>query len=446
MGMERCKILPWLAAFVSLAMLYALLNPPFQAPDEPAHLAGCLAVAQKGNISREDIEAEILEILPRFSFWSLVRFPAPDPVPHRFYEAPLLRMAPAQTSKAQFYYHFCGALLRISGVTHPIEALYFLRFIGILFAGTAFVLAMLSARTVFKTPALQAAAVSFFAVPQVAFMAGAVNPGTVAWVSGGLMIYGALQLILGEKRMLSLICIFAGLGLGLLSHRSALTVLPGAALAVLISLPISKTGMRPERKKYGVAFSAGLILSCFIGWVSVANVSPLLVRTLFYRLGQIMQRLTLQPVPGAGSWDWIRTFSHHLHKGIWLSLGWLKASGPSVIYSLFSIYYLSLIGILLLLMLRRNAALPNRKQLIILLAVVCGSIYGGIILFWLKKQLTQGRYLFPALSAFGILFTAGILGILPEKYMSRCALLITLTNWMTAVYVLWDVLVPYNYF
>ena len=70
----------WTLAVAFAMTLMGALNPPFQAPDEPMHLArAALRSGIRGTETLQSTEHEILGMLPRFRFWRYVRFPAPRP-------------------------------------------------------------------------------------------------------------------------------------------------------------------------------------------------------------------------------------------------------------------------------------------------------------------------------------------------------------------------------
>ncbi len=112
-----------MAAFVclSLAMglLFSVLIPPWQAPDEPRHVEYAIRLSEKGWFLQPDdlsyeLQREILASMREFDFWRLIGRDHPDPLPDSFVEdsflirsgtrfadeSPLYSLVPAVVFKA----------------------------------------------------------------------------------------------------------------------------------------------------------------------------------------------------------------------------------------------------------------------------------------------------------------------------------------------------------
>jgi hypothetical protein len=98
------------------ASLYALLVPPWQAPDEPGHMEyGCL-MARLGRppdaASRSTVlQAEIIHSLANHAFWQRVGQPTPNPLPPSFAAAPFLARSGTQIGDEPFLFYVPVALI-----------------------------------------------------------------------------------------------------------------------------------------------------------------------------------------------------------------------------------------------------------------------------------------------------------------------------------------------
>lgn len=157
-----------------VSALYALLTPPWQVPDEPAHVNYALHVARTGTLpvlQAGDYDAAYLEAI------KAAGFPPEMPVTPIRYES----------HQPPLYYLVGAVLLRIL-LPHTLagapswelstQAMYLLRFFSLLLGLSTLILTYLTVRRLFPAhPSLALAATAFVAfIPQhVAMMAGANN-------------------------------------------------------------------------------------------------------------------------------------------------------------------------------------------------------------------------------------------------------------------------------
>ncbi len=118
---------------------YALLVPPWQAPDEPGHYeAACLLSQARRPLTGDDLslplQREILTNLAQNRFWTQVRAPWPVPLPLSFAADPFLVRSGRQAGDEPPLYYLVPALICRSGL--PIETrLRLIRLFGALLFG-----------------------------------------------------------------------------------------------------------------------------------------------------------------------------------------------------------------------------------------------------------------------------------------------------------------------
>ena len=141
---RRWLLLVFLAGLTH-AGAYALLVPPWQAPDEPGHYeAACLLSQVKRPLTLDDLslplQREILANLAQHEFWTQVRAPWPAPLPLSFESDPFLYRSGRQVGDEPLLYYLVPALICRTGL--PIEArLRLIRLFGAVLFGLTGVVA-----------------------------------------------------------------------------------------------------------------------------------------------------------------------------------------------------------------------------------------------------------------------------------------------------------------
>jgi hypothetical protein len=438
---------PWIIAFISAVLLISIIVPPFQTPDEPTHLAECLSQSTCSGTSKEVIEESILDLLPRYEFWKLVQFPEPEQSPQRFYEAPLLRIRPSQSAKPLLYYRLSGWVLDLFQIQNPIDALFALRMMGCCFSLIVFGLCLAIIRASCPSYPAQITALSAMAVPQYLFMAGALNPAVLSWISAGFMILGSLYLLNPAFRYRSWVYIIGGFVLATVSHRAALTVLGAPIIAVLIRFTEYRRSLDKPLRIFVTA--ASLSAMSMAVWICITWCCPHLIRRCLITSIQTLQQGWIHLSPDAMNGAFWKQFWLHYHKSVWLSFGWLKIHASSWFYWLVvPAYLIPLIGYTRMLCSgnKRQIVSSNHKKLMILAIAAAGSLWGGALMFLLQGNLSQGRYLYAAWPAFAVLSATGWMEAFPVKYHRLVSVCVVFLTWSMAVYSIWGVLIPGYYF
>jgi len=174
------------------ALLYALLVPLWQAPDEPSHVEMACLVAERGFDLRPGdydpvLQQRLIRSLADHDFWRWVREATPDPLPTTFDGDPFLRRAARQVGDEPAWYY--AALAPICRLPVGLETqVYLMRLVSSGF----FVLTVLAVwwaavgiwpRALAPVVATAGAAAG---LPMLAFIGGAVNNDNLAMLLGAL--------------------------------------------------------------------------------------------------------------------------------------------------------------------------------------------------------------------------------------------------------------------
>jgi|GEM_PF-5917606 len=439
MGRILHPALLWFSVmWLCIAALTALLNPPFQCPDEPAHLAYSLYNAHERRLPLEHLEAVILELSASFRFWQLVDFPEPSSPPSRFYEAPLLRMKPTQLSKPTLYYSGMGTLLRFLRIDGPLPALIISRGVGLALSfGAAMLLLLIGGQTQKESSEWLLWACGLM-TPQYVYMAGAVNPANLAWLASAMTIYGSIRLLVKPDRVSGWLWGLTGIVLGLVSHRSSLLALPGFLLSIFLVLyRRSVRGTLLNRYRVAACIgSAGVMI-----WILISNRMPGLIRLMAHQI--ISQFRTLDWIVEGSPWnlEWWTRFGSHFGASLVLNFGWLKHPAPGWYYYLYILMLLPVVPGILILMQR------SRDRFVVDVWMVHGinivvAVCVVVLQFGLRHELTQGRYLFPVWPSIVMWVCAIWNEGIPSGYREPCRKAVFFLSLGMLLYSIAGVLIP----
>lgn len=432
--------LPWWAVFVTAALLYAVWTPMFMYPDEPTHLAGAMESADPA--AREALEGRILEEMTRHRFWRLAGVETPSAQPKTFYQSPLLRLIPTQFAKPMSYYRLTGGILRRTHTSSIQGSLLALRLLGVLTAAMAAFLAGLLIREIFPGSPWQAVAMAILAVPQYSYMAGAVNPGTTAWISGGLMMLGAIRLLQPERRFGGWFLAAAGMLLAMFTHRAALALLPAVALAAIWG----RSRLRTHRVPGWIWWPTGTMSSVI--FFLLLRLKPVQVRNMAIRFAELFHGLRIDLSPSFSDMAWQERFWSLLGRSSVMSFGWLSLDGPGWLYTVYALpaAAAALAWPAAALRLIRKPMTADRAQTWVLWAGALGMVWAAAGQYVVQGIFAQGRYLFAAWPVFGALAAAGWRALFPEKAHRGVIVCIVTAMWLLNMVVLYRFLIQGFYF
>lgn len=428
----RLILLIILSASLVLGIIYIIVTPPWQSPDEPTHFEYVKVLAEGeppwAPQPRPDLQETIIASLDRHDYWRYVREDRPSPLPTTFRETPFLFSAPTQIGKnPPLYYFFASLILRLSPALSVETELYRLRIFSLFFSITTVGLVWACAAEIFgsSSPICPAAAGITALLPQFMVIGTSVSPDPCVNLFGAGAIYLVLRFQRRGFTLSRILFLLLWHGIGLLINYKFLILifaLPGVAL---IHLCRQRTGTLSLKKLVlwsGVIVSMLLLAYSWLVWYfpGIARIFVVRVNILYSTLSSFFQGKTYFPV---GFWHW---FNSELFKSFWLKYGWLKYELPPIFYLILKIASLAAlagIGLFLGRWIMSFDKLTNRAREAVLTLLLYATVtLGAYYLFWGLKggnTTTQGRHLFLVMPAWAILFVFGWCRFFPARYEKR---------------------------
>jgi 4-amino-4-deoxy-L-arabinose transferase-like glycosyltransferase len=427
----NCKLtlLIILSASLVLGIIYIIVIPPWQSPDEPTHFEYVKVLAEGAPPwapqPRPDLQETIIASLDRHDYWRYVREDRPSPLPTTFRETPFLFSAPTQIGKnPPLYYFFASLILRLSPALSVETELYRLRILSLFFSITTVGVVWACAGEIFgrASPFCPAAAGITALLPQFMVIGTSVSPDPCINLFGAGAIYLVLRFQRRGFTLSRVLILLLWHGIGLLVNYKFLILLLALPGVILIHL-CSHRQLIPSLKKL-LLWSGVIILMLLLAYSGliwyfseIARVFIIRVNILYSTFSSFLQGKTYFPV---GHWHW---FHGELFKSFWLKYGWLKFELPLPFYLILKIASLAaLAGIGIFLgrwILNRDKFSSQAREAVLTLLLYAAVTLGAYYLFWGLKggnTTTQGRHLFLVMPAWAILFVFGWCRFFPARY------------------------------
>jgi hypothetical protein len=429
-------------AFVNF-VIWALVTPPFEGPDEYAHVSYAVDLAERGKAPTptskgQFASSEMIDALDATSSFALIRSNASRPPwtdsTRRGYEALVARTQPARDN---------GGGGNITSSTHG-PVYYFFAALGYLIAGGSFftrlfgmrvasaLLGAIAAACVYGTvreliprsrwPAIAAGLLVAFE-PMFGFISGVVNADNGINCAAAALMF---VLVRGMRRGFTL-GVAAALPvvfvLGVFAKATMLALAPALALGLLFALFRRRLGIR------GIVMMAGSFVGIMLVWALVAHLvgRPFLhlpntpgpgavggtSATLGDKLSYIWQ-VFLPPLPGMTDLyigpGRVPAYTIYL-KEIWGTFGWVSLPFPERVFKVILAVLAALAALGIVTLVRERKAVRDRLPELIVLAVAAIGVSVSVHLAFLRTAPfaanigEQGRYMFPAIT------TAAVFGI-----------------------------------
>ncbi len=401
-GITRLPRLLWLIllAYLGLATAYAVVTPPWQVPDEPAHYnyvrtlweTRAFPVLQPG-----DYPAAYLEELKS------QKWPADRPIDSLRYEShqpPLFYLLAAPV-----YGLARGLDLTLRG------SVVALRLISVVLgAGVVLLAYWISRLAAPEWPVVAVASAAFVAfLPMHLAMTAGINNDTLAELVLALLLLLCLGRLAGlapQRRFMLLGALLVGLALLTKTTIYLAAVALPAATELIAWWKRGRFGLAPVVSLLGIIYLGALLVA---GWWFGRN-------SLVYGASDYLgwQRHDSIVVGQLTTGEWLAQFGaargaqralSTLFQSFWGVFGWLGAPFPYEVYwALYVVAALAVVG--LLLYARRIGGWP--RPAFWLLGVVIACALAGLVGYNLKFVQHQARYLFPALIPLAFFFTLGL--------------------------------------
>jgi hypothetical protein len=443
---------------IARGIVYALLIPPWQTPDEPSHFAYVRFISQNHRLppsERVPVSEEILASMSHFGFWKL-RYSALD----QFSLAELRKFRVATTHPPLYYLLGTVILIPLSG-DDVIRQLYVLRLASVFMGAFTVLVAFRATKTLFPEDSILPLTVGSFIVflPMHSFVSASVNNDNLAELVASLVVYFLIKVLRDGMSPLRGLGLAILLGAGCFAKRTTFYTIP----LVLMSVPIylwTRTyaitdswriaqrwlsGLLSKVRNIGmVAMNRGNLLKgigivFFIGFVCGA-LYVLLVGVQAFDSGfHVRETLTQQfalPLlakrhdPSLDNHGF-SSLSLYLLSGLltfasfWANFGWMNVPLNPGWYallaaiSLAAFLGLALLGVRKVWSCEEHIVSRERWQkgafLVLLLAslLICVQTFVPMIL---RAAPMQGRYLYPAIVPLAILFVLGLREFVPPSY------------------------------
>ncbi len=248
-------------------------------------------------------------------------------------------------------------------------------------------------------------------LPGALFLAGVFNNELLASALAAWALVGAVRLAGGEANRRQLVGVGVLLALALLAKMSTLVLVVVASLAALIHLwrfrrwqivprLLTLTGLpllaltAPWFWHNSRVYGAGDLT----GWQAFASAAPELERRL---------PLTVE----------LRTYWQQQFVTFWGAFGWNTVRLPPALYRLYGILSLLAIVGLLRLACRARSLPANSRWALVLVGTACALGYALVfsLAFRFGLVIAQGRYLYPFLAAFAVLWVSGLATLMPVR-------------------------------
>jgi 4-amino-4-deoxy-L-arabinose transferase-like glycosyltransferase len=256
---------------------------------------------------------------------------------------------------------------------------------------------------------LGAAAIAAF-VPQFIFVSSVVNNDNLAILCATLATWMMARLLVRHGDRWTFLGLGLSLGAGLMSKQSLLVLVPLAGL-VLIYTAIRDRSFRQFLESLLIVGGAIAVIS---GWWYYRN---LVLYGDLFGLDPFLANRPEEISATISSWSSFCAFLDKMHRSFWGLFGWMNIPLPDWIYRLLAFgYVIVALGLGAALLKRRRGVerpwaawllLFSLPVLFLLWVVAYGYRFGGS--GW------QGRYLFPALPAVGLVAAAGLASLCGQR-------------------------------
>jgi 4-amino-4-deoxy-L-arabinose transferase-like glycosyltransferase len=274
--------------------------------------------------------------------------------------------------------------------------------------------------------ALTAGAIVAF-LPQFLFMSSVANNDALAIAAGSLTLLAAARVAVRPPRRRAFIWLGLTAGLGLLAKLTTLAMLPVAVLSLAIAAWRMKSWRVLGRGAVWAGGTLALVTGAWIAWNVTRNGDVLGWAEFTRAAGESLRTTPLLPE--------LPIYLAAQFQSFLGRFGWMSVGLPDYLYTAFGgLVIVAIVGLIVqALAVRRGSTAgtilgdpATARWGVGLLWVALALVYVSVfrLAFTFNLVVAQGRYLFPALAAFGVLFVLGVTGWLPSRVrgLSQCML------------------------
>lgn len=436
---------------------YASINHPWQAPDEFLHYEylRILETERRFDLSADDrssvVQKEIAESMWQFQHYRYRYIATPSEAEFRDSDFPLGKEV--FTPQPPLYYLLSIPIYWFIQSLPVLSQLYFLRIFSVLLQSLTVLLTYKLACEIFdtnKSNIISLTAAFFVALlPQYTFISSSFNNDNLAapLVTASLLFSTRALKRQGSPKWLGF-ALIAG-GLSLLAKRTAVAIIPVLLLIALTSAIIWLKSKSVLKRTSGISviLLVGFSILLLFWLILAAPQLPYsIARPLRLSSGALSALSSFWKDPiKLGNVDWSWWFGQTF-ESFWGRFGWFNVFvAPNVMKFLLWFSVLPAVGIVIGIA-RRVKTQKSRTFWFktFTLTLFCLGIVITILSMIAQYLIApewyspQGRYLFPFISVFGILFAIGWMNLFPSKYQKFSfaipiiiLLMVDTISWMT---------------
>jgi 4-amino-4-deoxy-L-arabinose transferase-like glycosyltransferase len=435
-----------LVAFVLLSTTYSVVTPIFEAPDELQHYFFVQHLADGEGLPVitgpvPDIQAEMHQPPLYYALGALVTFWIDtDPLTDFVWRNPHAQIGvPTASGNVNMVVHSAEESFPYRGVT---LAMHLGRLLSVLMGAATVLATYCIARQIMpqqKGLAIGAAVINAFN-PQFAFISGTINNDNLVIV---LFALAALLLVVLAKREVSRDRLIL---LGLVIGLASLTKLTGLMLLPLAAVVLGAVALRRWRPGGGQE----TLPNSFVGWMAIVSIVALVVGGWWYArnwllygdpFGMKIMSILFRTRVYRPSLLELLTEVKGLRMSFWALFGWFNILAEPWLYLAFDgLALLGVVGLLLLVFkrLRHESRITNHEsrgerrppnhpttQLpmswLLFLLLWIAVVLAGLVRWTHMTRASQGRLMYPAISAISILLFTGLAQWVPQRAVTSLA-------------------------
>lgn len=411
--------------YLVLGVLYAILTPPWQAPDEPAHYnyirqiadAGCCPIIAEGDYDFDYLEALKANQFPDDADVSTIEYEDHQPPLYYLLGTPVYAGANGSLTAQRIFSVVIGA--------------------GVI------ILAYLIVRRIFPEQPLLALASSMLVafIPQHIAIHASVNNDSLAELTLALVILGCIRYLrLDQDNLEAVVGLGALAGLALLTK---LTVYLPAVLAVAVAISLKTRAQKQSFSWFlqrGVVAGAVALILGGLWWVRNAITYGFPDITGLAAHDEVVtgQPTTASFIEAQGLIPYVSGFFRTLFNSFWGQFGWMGVPMPRRVYQIILVFLIVAIVGGIILIARRSLSIDGkqRRMLFVLLAVLLAT-FAGLFIYNLTFAQAQGRYLYPALIPLALMVVLGLYGwsVLIRAWLPES--LQQVADWLPVLALIW---------
>lgn len=452
-------------------ILYSLLIPPWQSPDEPHHFGKGVLFSKNAALGSENhriLSKEIVRSMATFHAWQYQNLPRPEPLPQSLTKLPFYHGIESLSEREPLYYLINSFILKVFNLKKSINQFYLIRFLSFFYYVFTVYFIYLSSKLIFKgnIPYIFATVCFVGFLPQFLIISTSVNPINLSVLLGAAFLYTILYSLFKGKNLIALFLSPLIIGLAFFNHRVALFMIP--PFVVLLSIYFVRSlKNRKELIKISIIILAVLLIFILLFFTAqhffpdyfkkVVNFSG--VKPRIDDINKFTKYVSI------GTSQSISNFLNGFFKTFWFFAGWLRFEYHLDIYSVLKlICLLSVLGLLKYLysylarkeytidvdfasfLILAAAGLPIILGIIIRYYPRSIMVEGNAVFPYLFTEVAQGRYLFPAIGALAIFFVLGLKEIAPKRLKRWVPLFIIVGFMAMNIYTVFHSLIRFFYF